>query len=119
MLIWTHMPLGSVMRGSSSSSSGENAYYEVGLQAGIFPIPGALYYPHLGDGAVERQMLEDTELVITGTGQHKKGPEHRYEVYAHIIRITEATKRLTGVGQLPSDLNRRKGLEAAGDLSWT
>ena len=86
--------------------------YEVGLQAGIFPILGALYYPHLGDDAVERQLLEDTELV-TGTGQHKKGPAHRYEVYAHIIRITAATKRLTAAGQSPSDLLRRQGLEAA------
>ncbi len=61
--------------------------FEVGLQAGIFPILVALYYPHLGDGAVERQILEDTQLV-TGTGPHKKGPFHRHEVYAHFIKIT-------------------------------
>ena len=55
--------------------------FEVGLQAGIFPILGALYYPHLGDDTVERQILEDTQLV-TGTGPHKQGPFHRHEVYA-------------------------------------
>ena len=86
--------------------------FEVGLQAGIFPILGALYYPHLGDDAAERQILEDTQLV-TGTGPNKQGPFHRHEVYAHLIKITAATRRLTAVHQLPSDLNRRQGLEAA------
>jgi len=86
--------------------------FEVGLQAGIFPILGALYYPHLGADAVERQTLEDTQLV-TGTGPHKHGPPHRHEVYAHLIRITAATRRLNAVHQLPSNLNRRQGLEAA------
>ena len=42
--------------------------FEVGLQAGVFPILGALYYPHLGDEALERRILDDTQL-ITGTGQ--------------------------------------------------
>jgi hypothetical protein len=84
----------------------------VGLQAGVFPILGALYYPHLGDDAVERQILEDTQLV-TGTGSWQKGVDHRHELYAHLIKITAAAKRLTAHGQLPSDLNRRQGLQIA------
>ena len=86
--------------------------FEVGLQAGVFPILGALYYPHLGDDAVERQILEDTQLV-TGTGTWQKGVDHRHELYAHLIKITAAVKRLTAHGQLPSDLNRRQGLQVA------
>ena len=71
--------------------------FEVGLQAGVFPILGALYYPHLGDEAIERQTLDDTQLV-TGTGSYQKGVEHRHELYAHLIKITAAVKRLTAHG---------------------
>ena len=86
--------------------------FEVGLQAGVFPILGALYYPHLGDDAIERQILADTQLV-TGTGAHQRGVEHRHEVYAHLIRWMAAVKRLTVAGQKPSDINSRQGLQAA------
>ena len=86
--------------------------FEVGLQAGVFPILGALYYPHLGEDAIERQILADTQLV-TGTGSHQRGVEHRHEVYAHLIRWMAAVKRLTVAGQKPSDINSRQGLQAA------
>lgn len=85
--------------------------FEVGLQAGVFPILGALYYPHLGEDAIERQILADTQLV-TGTGSHQRGVEHRHEVYAHLIRWMAAVKRLTAAGQKPSDINSRQGLQA-------
>ena len=85
--------------------------FEVGLQAGVFPILGALYYPHLGEDAIERQILADTQLV-TGTGSHQRGVEHRHEVYAQLIRWMAAVKRLTVAGQKPSDINSRQGLQA-------
>ena len=83
----------------------------MGLQAGVFPILGALYYPHLGENAIERQILADTHLV-TGTGAHQRGVEHRHEVYAHLIRWMAAVKRLSVAGQKPSDINSRQGLQA-------
>ena len=84
--------------------------FEVGLQAGVFPILGALYYPYLGDDAIERQILADTQFV-TRTGPHQRGIDLRHEVYAHLIRWMAALKRLTAVGQKPSDINSRQSLQ--------
>jgi len=69
---------------------------------------------HPGDDAAERQILDDTQLV-TGTKSCQKGVEHRNELYAHLIKITTAvkTEELSAHGQLPSDINRRQGLQVA------
>ena len=54
--------------------------------------------------------MADTQ-VVTGTGPHQRGVDHRHEVYAHLIRWMAALKRLTAVGQKPSDINSRQGLQ--------
>ena len=76
---WVSRQLAAAVLNRLSKKKRDLVDHEVGLQAGIFHILGALYYPHLGDEAIERQILEDTELV-TGTGQYKKCPEHRHKV---------------------------------------
>ena len=55
-------------------------------------------YPNLGDGAIERRTLEDTQLATGAVkaGPHKKGVEHRHVVYAHITWITATTKAYYG-----------------------